>query len=137
MSLDVPLLRSSFALVAEAEPALAARFYDHLFGMYPQVKPLFASTPMDRQQQMLTEALVAVVEHLDDADWLSSHLQLLGRRHVNYGISHEMYGWVGAALLATLAEVAGPAWSDQLASAWGAAYGAIVDLMLAGAAHAA
>jgi hemoglobin-like flavoprotein len=34
-------------------------------------------------------------------------------------------------LLATLGEVAGPAWTPELQGAWAEAYGAIVSLMLA------
>jgi nitric oxide dioxygenase len=40
-----------------------------------------------------------------------------------------MYGWVGASLLATLAEVAGDEWTPELATAWTDAYGAIAGLM--------
>ena len=39
--MDIPLLRSSFDLVVEREPAVVARFYDILFTRYPQVRPLF------------------------------------------------------------------------------------------------
>ena len=41
-------------------------------------------------------------------------------------------GWVGASLLATLAEVAGSDCSPQLYEAWTEAYGAITGLMKAG-----
>jgi len=44
-----------------------------------------------------------------------------------------MYGWVGECLLATLAEVAGSDWTDELHASWAAAYGAIAGLMIAGA----
>jgi hemoglobin-like flavoprotein len=47
-----------------------------------------------------------------------------------------MYGWVGASLLATLAEVAGADWSPRLEAAWTEAYGAIAGLMQQGAAAA-
>jgi hemoglobin-like flavoprotein len=47
-----------------------------------------------------------------------------------------MYGWVGASLLATLAEVAKSDWTPALATAWTDAYGAIAGLMQAGAAEA-
>jgi hemoglobin-like flavoprotein len=48
-----------------------------------------------------------------------------------------MYDWVGECLLATLAELAGEAWTPAVAAAWTDAYGAISGLMKAGAAHAA
>ena len=62
-----------------------------------------------------------------------STLAGLGRKHADYGLTDEMYGWVGGSLLATLAEVAGEAWTPELESAWSDAYGAIAALMRMGA----
>ncbi len=136
MGLNVPLLRKSFDLVLEREPALTKRFYEILFSRYPQAKPMFSRNAPEKQQQMLAEALVAVVDHLEDASWLGDTLRGMGAKHVEYGVTDDMYDWVGASLLATLAEVAGDDWTDELASAWGDAYGAITSLMLEGAATA-
>jgi len=131
MALNVALLRDSFELVANTNPAFVRRFYEILFERYPAARPLFPHSALGRQAEMLTSALVAVVDHLEDAPWLRDTLGALGEKHVGYGVTREMYDWVGAALLATLAEVAGPAWTPELAAAWGEAYAAIVSLMLA------
>ncbi len=133
MSLPVELLRSSFSLVVEREPELAARFYETLFSRYPQARRLFGRDS-DSQAKMLTEALVAVVDHLEDAPWLTSALGDLGAQHVVYGVTPEMYGWVAECMLATLADVAGSAWTPALANAWSDALNAVARLMLAGAA---
>jgi hemoglobin-like flavoprotein len=82
---------------------------------------------------MLTRALVAVMDHLDDAAWFTETLEALGAKHADYGITDVMYDWVGEALLATLAEVAGADWSPALASVWSRAYAAIASAMQAGA----
>lgn len=132
MSLQVELLRSSFDLVTEREPQLTRRFYDILFARYPSVRSMFSRRSRDKQEQMLQEALVAVLDHLEDAPWLQANLAALGAKHVDYGVTAEMYDWVGDALLATLAEVAGPDWNDQLRDAWAEAYRAIATLMQAG-----
>lgn len=137
MSLNVELLRSSFELVLEREPKVTKRFYEILFDKYPQAKPLFSRNTPEKQQQMLAEALVAVVDHLEDAAWLQDTLHGMGAKHIEYGVTDEMYDWVGASLLATLAEVAGDAWTDELAQAWTAAYGAISGMMIEGARKAA
>ena len=131
MPLNVNLLRQSFEEVASANPKFVSRFYEILFERYPQSKPLFPVNGMARQEEMLTGALVAVLDHLEDAPWLTETLGALGAKHVGYGVTREMYDWVGASLLATLAEVAGSAWTTELNTAWSDAYGAIVSLMLA------
>ena len=133
MSLNVPLLRSSFDLVIERQPQLTPRFYEILFERYPQVRPLFGKNAATNQAQMLQSALVAVMDKLEDASWLEQTLGAMGLKHIDYGVTDEMYGWVGASLLATIAEVAGKDWSAELESAWSDAYGAISGLMLKGA----
>jgi hemoglobin-like flavoprotein len=136
MALDVELLRGSFNLVAEREPELTKRFYEIFFTRYPQVRPMFHRTPPEQQQKMLRDALVAVLDHLEDAPWLTQNLKALGAKHVEYGVTDEMYNWVGESLLAAIANAAGDAWSPALAAAWTEAYGAIAGLAKAGAAEA-
>jgi hemoglobin-like flavoprotein len=135
MALDADLLRSSFELVVSRRPDLTMRFYEHLFARNPELEALFSRNPRELQARMLAEALGAVLDHLDDAAWLTDALgaRALGRKHVGYGVTDAMYDHVGAALLATLAEVAASDWTDALAAEWGAAYGAIAGLMRAGA----
>jgi len=137
MSLDVTALRASFELVVTRAPDLTSRFYEVLFARYPQAQALFGRNTRRAQADMLATALAAVLDHLEDAPWLSRTLGALGEKHVGYGVTEEMYGWVGDALLATLAEVAGAEWTPALAKAWTDAYGAIASLMQAGAARVA
>jgi hemoglobin-like flavoprotein len=129
MGLNVPVLRSTFALVVERQPLVVHRFYEILFSRYPQAKQLFGRNSAAAQEKMLTDALVAVIDHLEDAPWLGSTLSALGAKHKDYGVKPEMYGWVGTCLLAALAEAAGPDWSPEAEAAWTDAYGAIVSLM--------
>jgi hemoglobin-like flavoprotein len=136
MSLNVDLLRSSFELVLDRQPQLTPRFYEILFSRYPQARPLFGRRSQAEQAKMLQEALVAVVDHLEDAGWLESNLKAMGAKHLDYGVTDEMYDWVGDSLLSTIAEVAGDDWTPELKAAWQEAYGAISALMKQGAAEA-
>ena len=86
--------------------------------------------------QAVPQALVAVLDHLEDAPWLQSTLEGIGAKHVGYGVADEMYGWVGECLLAAMSESAGEAWTDEVEEQWLAAYGAITEMCLAGAATA-
>lgn len=132
MTLDPQLLRSSFDLVIERQPELTARFYEILFERYPQVRPLFGRSTVN-QSKMLQSALVSVIDNLEDASWLTDTLTAMGKKHVEYGVTDEMYDWVGASLLAAIAEAAGSDWSPQLEAAWTETYGAIAGLMQRGA----
>lgn len=133
MNLNASLIRSTFSAAAENEPRLVQNFYNLLFTRYPQVKPMFSRNAPDKQAQMLQEALVAVVDHLDDATWLADTLRAMRRKHLDYGVEPQMYDWVGECLLAALADAAGDSWSDEAAQAWTEAYQALAGLMLNGA----
>src|SRR3954469_17231505 len=98
MGLNVELLRKSFGLVLEREPNLTHRFYGVLFAKYPQVKPLFGKNSSEHQEKMLAGALVAVMDHLEDASWLEETLTAMGAKHLDYGVKDEMYPFVGDAL---------------------------------------
>ncbi len=132
MSLDVIALRESFELVVERSPELTRRFYEILFERYPHVRPLFGASTQ-KQEQMLTRALVAVVERIEDGIWLAETLEALGAKHADYGVTDEMYPCVGDALLAALEEAAGDAWTPRAHAAWMAAYDAMAELMTSGA----
>ena len=136
MSLNVLVLRSTFELVVERQPQVVHRFYEILFERYPQAKALFGRNSAAAQEKMLTDALSSVLEHLEDAPWLTATLKQLGAKHRGYGVTDEMYGWVGACLLSALGEAAGKDWSLEAEVAWTEAYGAIASLMKAGAAAA-
>ena len=133
MGLDVQLLRESFALVVEREPQITHRFYEVLFEKYPASRSLFKHNKGVEQEKMLRDMLVAVMEHLEDAPWLSSQLGALGAKHTGYGVTPDMYQWVGGALLATLRDITGSDWTPALETAWSDAYAAIAGLMQAGA----
>jgi hemoglobin-like flavoprotein len=136
MALDVPLLRQSFELVLERNPTVTTRFYEILFERYATTRALFRRNAKQVQEAMLARALVAVMDHLEDVPWLEQTLGVLGAKHVGYGVTPEMYDWVGDALLSTLAEVAGSDWTPALASNWAEAYGVIASLMRKGEASA-
>src|SRR2546421_7282259 len=106
MALQTDRLRASFQLVLSRDADLTRHFYEDLFARHPEARPLFGRHSQDVQERMLAEALVAVMEHLDDAPWLEENLVQLGSKHAGYGVTGEMYDWVGESLIATLARTA-------------------------------
>jgi len=131
MALNPSLLRSSFELVTTREPNIVSRFYEIFFERYPQVKPLFKQGNAETQHKKLGAALGAVLEHLEDSQWLTEQLGAMGHRHDGYGVTDDMYPWVGECLIAAMQEAAGDEWTADMTVAWSDAYGAIVSLMTA------
>lgn len=134
MTKDV--LVESLGLVAGNEDALTRRFYEILFARYPSVQPMF-SADIKPQAAMLTQAIVAVLEHLDDAHWLNDTLGSLGAKHAGYGVTAEMYPAVGECMIAAMSERGGKSWTETMTEAWSGALATVSGLMLAGAREAA
>ncbi len=126
------LLRSTFQTILEREPTITPRFYEILFTRYPQVRPMFGGNSSRAQQEMLQSALVSVIDNLENSEWLASTLAAIGAKHVGYGVTVEMFAWVGDALLTTLSEILDKEWNPEVAQEWADAYGVIQGLMLAG-----
>jgi len=108
-------------------------FYARLFAAAPAVKPLFAATDLQRQKTMLLGALVLLRKSLRDLDSIVPKLRDLGARHVAYGAERDHYPVVGEVLIASMAEIAGVAWTAEYERAWGEAFGIVAGAMLEGA----
>jgi hemoglobin-like flavoprotein len=127
------LIEVNLAVVVQADPDVVGRFYAKLFQRHPDLRRLFGRRSQREQEKMLTEAILAVVGHMEDAAWLRGVLRPLGAKHVSYGVTEEMYPIVAEALIETLREVSGSAWSQEVERAWSDALGAVAGEMIAGA----
>jgi hemoglobin-like flavoprotein len=137
MKQHAELLRDTLEIVLAADDTFPARFYERLFAAHPEVQPMFRSHSPGAQRKMFAQKLVAIVDHIEDPQWVSRELAALASTHVGYGVTPEMYPWVGEALIATLAEACGEHWSQAAEEAWGAAYARLCDAILGPAPPAA
>lgn len=131
--MDKELLTESLLLVDGQEEALTPRFYEILFARYPEVRPMFSSD-IRPQARMLREAIIAVLDHLDDSAWLADTLGALGARHAGWGVTAPMYDAVAECMIAAMQELGGEAWTPAMTAEWTSALGAVAGLMQAGAA---
>ena len=128
--MDQELLTESL-LLADGDGRLTPRFYEILFARHPAVRPMF-SADVRPQAEMLRTAVVAVLDHLDDAAWLTTTLGDLGAKHAAYGATAPMYDAVAECMVAAMEELGGEAWTPEMTTAWTEALGAVAGLMLAG-----
>jgi len=133
MSIDLEALETSFDLVAPRGDELMDVFYARLFAAAPAVRPLFAGTDLKKQKGMLLGTLVLLRKSLRNLDAIVPKLRELGARHVAYGARPEHYPVVGEVLIASMAEIAGTAWTDEYEQAWSAAFGVVAGAMIEGA----
>lgn len=113
----------------------ASLFYGRLFELDPAIERLFRRTDMAAQRKVLMQTLTVVVKSLDKLDQLVPAVQALGRRHAGYGVREEHYATVGSALLWTLKQGLGAAFTPAVRESWTEAYGRLASVMI-GAANA-
>ncbi|MBI1764576.1 MAG: hemin receptor [Acidobacteria bacterium] len=122
------LVQTSFAQVAESAETTAALFYQRLFELDPALRPLFKSD-LREQERKLMQMLAVAVSGLDNPAALKPALQRLGARHIAYGVQSHHYQTVGAALLWTLEQGLGAAFTDEMRAAWTAVYTLVSETM--------
>ena len=122
------LVRESFAKVALDAPAVAAAFYARLFEMDPDLRPLFKAD-MNAQGRKLMAMIGTAVANLHQLHTVIPAVQQLGARHVQYGIKDADYDTVGAALLLTLEQGLGDAFTPAMREAWTECYVTLAGVM--------
>lgn len=123
-------VEASFRLVAPIAESAARLFYDTLFAMDPALKPLFAGADLAAQGRKLMAAIGFVVGNLRRPEAMLPAVRELGRRHGGYGVQPGHYATVGAALLSTLEQGLGDAFTPARREAWAAAYGLLSGVMI-------
>ena len=130
------LVQSSFAKVAPIAEQAADLFYGRLFEIDPALRPMFPEN-MKEQKIKLMQMLTAAVKGLDNLETLVPIVRQLGARHIGYGVKDEHYGTVAAALLWTLEQGLGDAFTPETKEAWVVVYGILAATMQEGAASGA
>lgn len=130
------LVRLSFVRIMDVKLEIGRLFYERLFALAPEVKPMF-SGDLDRQAEKLMSTLALAVGSLKNPAAFAQLVSGLRRRHVGYGVADEYYDKVGEALLWALERSLGDGFTDELRHAWASLYDALASQMKAGGEPAA
>lgn len=129
---QITIVQQSFAQAAPLAATVAERFYQRLFELDPALRPLFRGDLQQQGEKLMTMLAVAV-NGLNQPDALVPAVRALGQRHAAYGVQTHHYATVGEALLWTLAQMFGPAFTQEVREAWIAAYTLLAGVMQEGA----
>jgi hemoglobin-like flavoprotein len=129
---QIDLVRDSFRKLLPIKSEAAALFYGRLFEIAPDVRAMFTGD-LTAQGAKLMGALAFVVAGLDKLEQIIPDVQALARRHVGYGVKESHYAAVGEALIWTLEQGLGRAFTPKVRQAWLEAYGILAEAMIAAA----
>lgn len=124
----IALVQDSFRKVTPIADTAAELFYTRLFSLDPALKPLFTGD-MKQQGRKLMSMIATAVNGLNDLGALVPAVEALGKRHAGYGVKPEHYATVATALLWTLEQGLGDAFTDDVKSAWVEVYGVLSSTM--------
>lgn len=122
------LVQSTFRELVPIAREAADTFYRKLFALDPTLQPLFKGD-MQEQGRKLMKVIGLAVNGLDRLPQLLPVVEDLGRRHLAYGVKAGDYDTVGKALLGTLSDRLGPAFTAEVREAWATLYGVLAQVM--------
>lgn len=122
------LVQATWAQVLPISDTAARLFYGQLFELDPRLEALFPSD-MTEQRRKLMQMIGLAVNGLDRLEQIVPAVQELGRRHAGYGVHDADYNTVGAALLWTLGQGLGEAFTPEVREAWAAVYELLAETM--------
>ncbi|MEP6689160.1 MAG: globin domain-containing protein [Gemmatimonadales bacterium] len=126
---QIRLVRVTWLQAAPNAQAVARFFYERLFELDPEVRRLFGYTDMVAQRRELLVRLTVCVGALDRVDAIRSPLDALAARLADCGVRDRHYAGAESALLWTMAQVLGEAWTAEVSEAWSVASGALTSFM--------
>jgi len=128
---QIELVQSSFRSVAPVAETAGLMIYERIFTIAPEARGLFAGD-IRPQARRLMAAVKTAVDGLDRLDEVVPFLVKLGARHAAYGVRTEHFDVGGEAVLWTLEQALGDAFTSDTRAAWAAAWKAIADAMMTG-----
>ena len=126
---QIQLVRASFAAVQLTVSQPGALFYDNLFAADPALRNLFHGN-IGQQGERLMTMIGSALDLLDRPAMLLPVLRQLGARHAGYGVKDSHYATVGGALIQTLEQGLGVAFTSDVRQAWVDLYAVISSTMI-------
>lgn len=133
---QITLVRDSWAQVVPIADKAAELFYGRLFELNPSLKQMFKGDMVEQGQKLMRMISIAV-DNLDNLDNIVPMVQDLGVKHLEYGVKNSDYDTVGSALLWTLGQGLGDAFTVKVMAAWTDVYGLLASTMKDAAREAA
>jgi hemoglobin-like flavoprotein len=126
---QVGLIQRSFDAIWPIRRKLAGSFYSRFFELAPDTQRLFAND-LERQHLKLMDMIAAIVGALDKRELFQSLITHSGRQHAQFGVKSSHFVAFGDALIWSLEQQFGPAFTPEPREAWIALYDAVQYKMM-------
>jgi len=129
----ISLVQATVPVLQQHGESITSHFYSLMFEHHPEVKAFFneAHQASGTQARALAGAVLAYAAHIDRLDEIADALPRIIQKHAALGVLPEHYPIIGRCLLRAIKEMLGDAATDDILAAWGEAYQALADLLIA------
>lgn len=131
---DRQAVMDSFSRIAANQQFAMEYLYARLFAANPELRALFPLS-MEHTRATTFGMLARLISSLRDPRETDQLLDRLGRDHRKFGVKDSHYQPFFEALLATIEQVSGPAWTEPASGAWRAVLGYFAASMRSAAAQ--
>lgn len=128
-SRQIDLVETTFKEVAKIKEQAADLFYTRLFELDPSLRRLFKGDMVEQGRKLMATLGVAV-SSLRNLEKIIPTVQALGADHAKFGVRESHYQTVAAALLWTLEQGLGAAFTPEVKEAWTATYMTLAGVMI-------
>jgi len=129
---QIELVTNSWEQVLPIKETAADLFYNKLFELDPALRPLFKDD-IKVQGERLMNMIDVAVKALNRLEDVVPAVQAMGRRHKDYGVKESHYDTVAGALLWTLEQGLGEAFTAEVKDAWTQVYTVLATTMITAA----
>jgi hemoglobin-like flavoprotein len=123
------LIRQSFDEMWPIRRNLAGKYYDRFFETCPDARRLFPSD-MEKRYLKLMDTIAALVGTLDNHALFQSIITHSARQHAQFGVTSAQLNAFGDALISSLDQQFGSAFTPELKQAWIGLYETVQTEML-------
>lgn len=129
---QITLVKDSWEKVKPISEQAASLFYGRLFELDPSLQSLFKGD-MSEQGKKLMATISLAVSSLDKLETILPAVQALGKKHsAEYNVPDSSYATVGEALIWTLGQGLGEAFTDDVKESWVLTYTTLSEAMIGG-----
>jgi hemoglobin-like flavoprotein len=126
---EATLVTQSFDAIWSIRRRFCHAFYRRFFELAPDTRNLFPAD-LEPQYLRLVDMIAAIVGALDQRDLFQSAIRQAGRRHASFGVKPWHFDAFGKALISTLDDQLGEAFSPDARRAWMMLYEMVREEMI-------
>ena len=133
MKLQPVIVVQTFRHLVTIAPEVVQKFFDLIGKIYPEFNKIFAKVDIDKLSNKFINALIFVIDHLDEEPALRKYLNKLGKKHKELEFEPQYYARFKDTFLRTIASYLNEKWTPKVAEQWSLTFDLICNYMLEGA----